>query len=343
MATLLDDAFDAAALAKAQDEILAEAERLSALPQPEKTPFEHKYAARELLRERCKVLVLEIALRVNEATPWVRALLGEVEAALGDFGYDVEEPHEADPCYARALEALAPGADTLNDAGDPGDDDDNDSAAAEETRARAAEADAATAQTIAAASAARVRAAAAAGPKRARGAELGAAALRALNGAAVLWQGREQSRRAFRLLKAAEALESLPQIPGAAAFDPATLEESKTKTIYYLAQVCASLGDGVSAANYCAQTLERQLVGPAPSFDGVTPLAWAKNCVGLARFFVDQGAVIDAMSCCRAGVAAARLDGIDGDPDQPRGSVVADAYKCWAQAHVREAASPFRS
>jgi len=72
----------------------------------------------------------------------------------------------------------------------------------------------------------------------------------------------------------------------------------------------------------------------APSFDGVTPLDWAKNCVGLARFFVDQGAVLDAMSCCRAGVAAARLDGVDDDPDEPRGSVVADAHKCWAQAHV---------
>ena len=120
---------------------------------------------------------------------------------------------------------------------------------------------------------------------------------------------------------------------------PLTLREAETKTIYYLAQVCASLGDGAASANYCAQTLERQLVGPAPSFDGVTPLDWAKNCVGLARFFVDQGAVLDAMSCCRAGVAAARLDGVDDDPDEPRGSVVADAHKCWAQAHVSRAES----
>ena len=58
-----------------------------------------------------------------------------------------------------------------------------------------------------------------------------------------------------------------------------------------------------------------------------------------ARFFVDQGAVLDAMSCCRAGVAAARLDGVDDDPDEPRGSVVADAHKCWAQAHVSRAES----
>ena len=150
----------------------------------------------------------------------------------------------------------------------------------------------------------------------------------------MLWQGREQPRRAFRLLKAAEALERLPSLPGGAGFSADTLREAETKTIYYLAQVCASLGDGAASANYCAQTLERQLVGPAPSFDGVTPLDWAKNCVGLARFFVDQGAVLDAMSCCRAGVAAARLDGVDDDPDEPRGSVVADAHKCWAQAHV---------
>ena len=321
--------FDASAIAKAQDETLAEAERLNVLPAPEKTPFEHKYAARKLLQERCQVL--EAALPgAGTTTPWVRALLGECEAALGDIGYDVEEPHAADPCYARALAALAPGAEALDDSGDHGDED-----ASEEARIQAAAADEETAEDIAVASAACVRDAALVGAQNhARGAELGAAALRALNGAAVLWQGREQPRRAFRLLKAAEALERLPSLPGGAGFSADTLREAETKTIYYLAQVCASLGDGAASANYCAQTLERQLVGPAPSFDGVTPLDWAKNCVGLARFFVDQGAVLDAMSCCRAGVAAARLDGVDDDPDEPRGSVVADAHKCWAQAHA---------
>ena len=328
--------FDASAIAKAQDETLAEAERLNVLPAPEKTPFENKYAARKLLQERCEVLQAALP-GAGTTTPWVRALLGECEAALGDIGYDVEEPHAADPCYARALAALAPGAEALDDSGDHGDED-----ASEEARLRAAAADEETAEDIAVASAARVRDAALVGaPKHARGAELGAAALRALNGAAVLWQGREQPRRAFRLLKAAEALERLPSLPGGAGFSADTLREAETKTIYYLAQVCASLGDGAASANYCAQTLERQLVGPAPSFDGVTPLDWAKNCVGLARFFVDQGAVLDAMSCCRAGVAAARLDGVDDDPDEPRGSVVADAHKCWAQAHVSRAASFF--
>ena len=324
--------FDASAIAKAQDETLAEAERLNLLPAPEKTPFENKYAARKLLQERCEVLQAALP-GAGTTTPWVRALLGECEAALGDIGYDVEEPHAADPCYARALAALAPGAEALDDSGDHGDED-----ASEEARIQAAAADEETAEDIAVASAARVRDAALVGaPKHARGAELGAAALRALNGAAVLWQGREQPRRAFRLLKAAEALERLPSLPGGAGFSADTLREAETKTIYYLAQVCASLGDGAASANYCAQTLERQLVGPAPSFDGVTPLDWAKNCVGLARFFVDQGAVLDAMSCCRAGVAAARLDGVDDDPDEPRGSVVADAHKCWAQAHVSRA------
>ena len=328
--------FDASAIAKAQDETLAEAERLNVLPAPEKTPFENKYAARKLLQERCEVLQAALP-GAGTTTPWVRALLGECEAALGDIGYDVEEPHAADPCYARALAALAPGAEALDDSGDHGDED-----ASEEARIQAAAADEETAEDIAVASAARVRDAALVGaPKHARGAELGAAALRALNGAAVLWQGREQPRRAFRLLKAAEALERLPSLPGGAGFSADTLREAETKTIYYLAQVCASLGDGAASANYCAQTLERQLVGPTPSFDGVTPLDWAKNCVGLARFFVDQGAVLDAMSCCRAGVAAARLDGVDDDPDEPRGSVVADAHKCWAQAHVSCAASSF--
>ena len=326
--------FDASAIAKAQDETLAEAERLNVLPAPEKTPFENKYAARKLLQERCEVLKAALP-GSGPAASWVRALLGECEAALGDIGYDVEEPHAADPCYARALAALAPGAEALDDSGDHGDED-----ASEEARIQAAAADEETAEDIAVASAARVRDAALVGaPNHARGAELGAAALRALNGAAVLWQGREQPRRAFRLLKAAEALERLPSLPGGAGFSADTLREAETKTIYYLAQVCASLGDGAASANYCAQTLERQLVGPAPSFDGVTPLDWAKNCVGLARFFVDQGAVLDAMSCCRAGVAAARLDGVDDDPDEPRGSVVADAHKCWAQAHVSRAAS----
>ena len=94
--------FDANAIAKAQDETLAEAERLNVLPAPEKTPFEHKYAARKLLQERCEVLQAALP-GAGTTTPWVRALLGECEAALGDIGYDVEEPHAADPCYARAL------------------------------------------------------------------------------------------------------------------------------------------------------------------------------------------------------------------------------------------------
>ena len=74
----------------------------------------------------------------------------------------------------------------------------------------------------------------------------------------MLWKGREQPRRAFRLLKAAEALERLPSLPGGAGFSADTLREAETKTIYYLAQVCASLGDGAASANYCAQTLERR-------------------------------------------------------------------------------------
>ena len=226
--------FDATAIAKAQDETLAEAERLNVLPAPEKTPFEHKYAARKLLQERCEVLQAALP-GAGTTTPWVRALLGECEAALGDIGYDVEEPHAADPCYARALAALAPGAEALDDSGDHGDED-----ASEEARIQAAAADEETAEDIAVASAARVRDAALVGaPKHARGAELGAAALRALNGAAVLWQGREQPRRAFRLLKAAEALERLPSLPGGAGFSADTLREAETKTIYYLAQVCA--------------------------------------------------------------------------------------------------------
>ena len=178
--------FDASAIAKAQDETLAEAERLNVLPAPEKTPFENKYAARKLLQERCEVLQAALP-GAGTTTPWVRALLGECEAALGDIGYDVEEPHAADPCYARALAALAPGAEALDDSGDHGDED-----ASEEARIQAAAADEETAEDIAVASAARVRDAALVGaPKHARGAELGAAALRALNGAAVLWQGRE--------------------------------------------------------------------------------------------------------------------------------------------------------
>ena len=56
MAALDAASFDASAIAKAQDETLAEAERLNVLPAPEKTPFEHKYAARKLLQERCEVL-----------------------------------------------------------------------------------------------------------------------------------------------------------------------------------------------------------------------------------------------------------------------------------------------
>ena len=39
MAALDSSAFDASAIAKAQDETLAEAERLNVLPAPEKTPY----------------------------------------------------------------------------------------------------------------------------------------------------------------------------------------------------------------------------------------------------------------------------------------------------------------
>ena len=143
--------FDASAIAKAQDETLAEAERLNVLPAPEKTPFENKYAARKLLQERCEVLQAALP-GAGTTTPWVRALLGECEAALGDIGYDVEEPHAADPCYARALAALAPGAEALDDSGDHGDED-----ASEEARIQAAAADEETAEDIAVASAARIR------------------------------------------------------------------------------------------------------------------------------------------------------------------------------------------
>ena len=135
MAALDASASFASAIAKAQDETLAEAERLNVLPAPEKTPFENKYAARKLLQERCEVLQAALP-GAGTTTPWVRALLGECEAALGDIGYDVEEPHAADPCYARALAALAPGAEALDDSGDHGDED-----ASEEARIQAAAAD----------------------------------------------------------------------------------------------------------------------------------------------------------------------------------------------------------
>ena len=68
--------FDASAIAKAQDETLAEAERLNVLPAPEKTPFENKYAARKLLQERCEVLQAALP-GAGTTTPWVRALLGD--------------------------------------------------------------------------------------------------------------------------------------------------------------------------------------------------------------------------------------------------------------------------
>ena len=68
--------FDASAIAKAQDETLAEAERLNVLPAPEKTPFENKYAARKLLQERCEVLKAALP-GSGPAASWVRALLGE--------------------------------------------------------------------------------------------------------------------------------------------------------------------------------------------------------------------------------------------------------------------------
>ena len=39
----------------------------------------------------------------------------QVEACLGEIAHDVEEPHVADPCFERALAALSPGAEAIDD------------------------------------------------------------------------------------------------------------------------------------------------------------------------------------------------------------------------------------
>ena len=305
------------AVIEAQSSVLAEASALANAPAPEAKPFDGKYEAREALVKQCGALEECLKHAGDDVAPLLRVLIGELDGRLGEIATDVEEPHVAEPCLTRALDALAPGAAALDDADPEG-------------------GEAASLRTIAAASVATIGGAvAAAGFTREAGApRLAEAATRALNGAAILWHQREQPRRALRLLGVAEA----SCLPDDSPKDAATAgkRDADTKTLFFLAQVHAALGDGAKSAAYCARTLERQIEGDGSggvAFD--TPvLDWATNAAGLAKYYAETNDFRRAQACCRAasGAVAAAPDGRRGDDATL--AVGADIAKIWATLHL---------
>ena len=306
-------------LFETQPSTLAEAAALSNAAAPEAAPYDKKYEARALLQAQCEAV--EGALAAPETPellkPLLRVLVGELDCRLGEVAMDVEEPHVAELCLGRALEALAPGSAAVDDA----------EIVAESEDARA---------DLAARCAARLAdaAAAAAGdgyaPAPAVAPRLRESATRCLNAAAILWHQRDQPRRALRLLRIAEA---------GAGVESDGCAEADTKTLFFLAQVHAALGEGGASAAYCARTLCRQISEDASAPGGVrfevAEVEWARNCVGLAKYFCETGSHGDACACGRAALAAASLAAAGDDDDRERLLTLrADAHKVWGQIHL---------
>ncbi|KAJ1463081.1 KIF-1 binding protein C terminal-domain-containing protein [Pelagophyceae sp. CCMP2097] len=305
-------------------EALSAAASLTAEPSPEKAPFAHQYAARDVL-EAARAGAAAAAHSGGAA-----ALLGaRLDVRLGVLSNEVEEPHVAEKWLTAALGALAPGAHEA-------------AAGAAKAAATADASDAASAEpafdagSLARGCCKRIAASVEAlAPDAAAAARARAAndAVEALNQAAILWNGREEHVRALKLLDVAEA--GYAFLGGFAAGD-SSFESLHTHTLFFLAQVHARLGNAAEASRYCLATLERQLEAGengaiARVRTGFDAVEWTRNALGLAAFYAKTTRFECSAACSRAAMAVARAL----EPSEQAREVRADVFKQWGDLHSR--------
>ncbi|XP_055708877.1 KIF-binding protein [Phlebotomus papatasi] len=115
------------------------------------------------------------------------------------------------------------------------------------------------------------------------------------------------------------------------------LEKTYTLTLYYLAQVVCTLGEGDASRRYCHNTLKRQL-----EFKDYEPIDWALNAATLSQCFLNP----DTLTHARHHLAAATymMDGFEGRMLKPEMSEeekaaqletfkhrYADVNRCWVK------------
>ena len=206
--------------------------------------------------------------------------VARIDAKLGYIANQVEEPQVAEVKLSSALRVLAPGAESLSNE--------------EESAERLTLVLAALNEVLAERSISET-----------------ADTASALTQAALLWDARDQSKRALALLNIALTVCQKTK--------SAELQSTETHACFYLAQVYGRLRDFERSAFFCRRTLERQL-----PLSNETRGEWATNALGLGAFYAGAGKPLAAIACAKAALAA------DSHDDTLR----ADAYLLYARVHL---------
>eukprot|EP01041_Mallomonas_annulata_P004246 gene4246-8442_t len=254
------------------DQALEKVNGLSEVIDEEATPFKSKYEARSLLDTICNKL---------EATRTVSSLEGKKEDVkmlnkriantrlrIGTLSWECEEPHTTQTELGGAADYYFP---------DLGSKINKLSEFTEQDEKKNDELDFDTASISESLQ-----------PISVLSSDLCVDAMKCLNMLGILWAGRQNHKRALcYLLYCKEFYESAAASQSVvSAMTPAdkdAMELELTHNLFYLAQAYGHMGDAKRSAHYCHQTLQRQL---SKGVEGASALEWAKNCMGLADFYL---------------------------------------------------------
>lgn len=162
----------------------------------------------------------------------------------------------------------------------------------------------------------------------------------------VVWGNRDDHQKALEFLLNAKAVyeahhSSSPMNaeqwllgnPGSEAHREKLLEDLHTHTLFYLAQVYGHIGEPDLSAQYCQDTLGRQL--RSNQFDSVE---WALNCATLSQYYIGASNFLQGRHClaCAALILQKHVENISATNaledllDKLRRSE-ADLSRCWCK------------
>jgi hypothetical protein len=262
------------------DDVIAEADALCEVNDPENKPFESKYKARTLLDQIINKLDATRAIATlenkKEKVEQLDRRIASARVRVGTISWECEEPHNAQTDLDLVCQYYFPGlVETIIDVtkdDEPGDETEANS------KKTITSADITTPPAL---------------PVLRE--SLVVDAMKALNILGILWAGRGHVHKSMLYLLAArqfyltctEAAERDAPAGQKSKYSKKTCTDlgyAFTHNLFYLAQAYGNMGDTRTSCSYCHQTLQRQFT---EGFRDIrTSLDWVKNCCGISDFYL---------------------------------------------------------
>ena len=257
----------------------------------EKEPFKSKYEARKMLDEICNKLeanrtILQLEKKIDLIKKEFNYRIGNIRTITASISWDVEEPHgtERDGCHA--MEIYFPGLwEYIVEVSPDVNSDDDDL-----PRLREVELDDKIKYLLSPFMSLSGNSTASSSGISHITLDIFATVLKCLNMLGILWNGRENPRRGMLYLNCVKELYLKSTIHKDDNKDKKGDGKNKieliyTHTLFYLAQAYGNLGYSAMSANFCYQTLQRQL---SVGISGDSLLEWVKNSVSLSDYYLSS-------------------------------------------------------